>query len=385
VEVSTAVVLDRFASNLGRHPYCTNDLAYGCHPRIVRIALRYRYIGLNQILVYYLVFDLDYPGAVLAPGDVGLPQPTIMVENPENRHAHVAYELYEPLTATLAGHRAPMRYAASIEAAYSNKLDADRRYAKLLTKNPANQSWIVLISDIRYTLAELADYVDLRSPSKSSLPIVGLGRNCAVFDYVRHWSYRNVGQYSSVESWYQAVLAQVMAANQFPVPLPESEVRSIGRSITKWTWQRRDSLGRRHFLGLPPLPILSAEEHTQAVQDRERIGAVYARGQRKAQAEARYSQVREFDEQGCSPKEIAEKLSISQRWAQKLIAKVRNIPKEITTNASTQQDRKTYLLNTIVAENRRKALQWKAENVPTKEIARRLGVSPKRVRQYLDS
>lgn len=371
--MSIMPVLDRFVEHLPRCPYCSDDLTYGCRPRVRQSALKHRYIALNQVLRFYLVFDLDYPGAVLAPYDTRLPPPTLMTENRDNRHAHLLYELREPVTQSEKGRLKPIRFAAVVEASMAVRLQADPHYSGLLTKNALSATWEVMTCDHQYTLAELADYVDLSARIRKHVPIIGLGRNCAVFDYVRHWSYRNVGQYSSIADWSQAVLAQVMAANQFPVPLPESEVRSISQSIAKWTWQRRSELTRKHFLGLPSVHTASTPtERVALVKQHEQIGATYARSKRADQANSRLAQVKEFHARGMTVKEIASTLKISERWTQILIRR------DVEETANTSVPKKA-------TENRVRAREMVTQGQSISATAKALGVSRKRIRQYLES
>lgn len=330
-------VLDRFVEHLPKHPYCSDDLTYGCRPRVRQSALKHRYIALNQILRFYLVFDLDYPGAVLAPYDTRLPPPTLMTENRDNRHAHLLYELQEPVTQSENGRLKPIRFAAAVEARMALRLQADLQYAGLLTKNALSAAWEVMTCDHQYTLAELADYVDLPSRVREHVPIIGLGRNCAVFDFVRQWSYRNVGQYAAREAWANAVLEQAEIANQFPVPLPVSEVASIARSITKWTWQRRSELTRKHILGLPAIQASAPTERVILVKQHEQMGAAYARSIRQDQKNQRTAQARLLQSQKVPIAEIASTLRVSERWVYRLVNEVPPVERQRSTTTDSQQ------------------------------------------------
>jgi hypothetical protein len=45
-------------------------------------------------------------------------------------------------------------------------------------------------------------------------------------------------QKKGVDRWGVAVLQQCEKYNNFASPLPVSEVRSIAKSVAKWTWQK---------------------------------------------------------------------------------------------------------------------------------------------------
>jgi hypothetical protein len=64
-----------------------------------------------------------------------------------------------------------------------------------------------------------------------------------VFDDARDWAYRNILKFKrdvgSVEGWQQRCVDIALAHNGgFAAPMTYGEVRNIGKSIAKWTWQR---------------------------------------------------------------------------------------------------------------------------------------------------
>lgn len=232
-----------FRDRLPRRPYCSNDKT----ARFVRpaaVALGHSYIQYNQpALAGWLVFDLDYDYLTARQRWAwpNLPPPTIAVVNPENHHAHLYYALEAPVCTSEAGRDGPLRYAAAIEAAYTLALGADPGFAGLLGKNPLHASWLLETHARLYSLAWLADHVDLprRPPVREA---AGLGRNCTLFDELRTWAYQWVRQYkrngARAEQWRAALEGQAAALNQFSSPLPESEVRATARSVAGWTWRK---------------------------------------------------------------------------------------------------------------------------------------------------
>jgi hypothetical protein len=166
--------------------------------------------------------------------------------NPENGHAHLFYGVTPPVLTCEANpevHKKPIRYAAAIDIALTEKLDADRAYGKLLAKNPLHAYWSVLVWETRnYDLAGLASWLDIKSylDGRRTLPAVGLGRNCTMFDLTRRWAYRERRKesYSRSDRFISACVAHAGGINAgFPTPLTQAEVRATGRSIGKWTWK----------------------------------------------------------------------------------------------------------------------------------------------------
>ena len=137
----------------------------------------------------------------------------------------------------------PLRYLAAIEGALCRQLEADPDFAGLVTKNPLHDSWeTVVVHDHQYTLAELAQPLDLRLASnEKAYRDAGLGRNVTAFDAVRLWAYSAVRDFwgpNGLNRWSAAVLGKVDEVNrQFPQPLPFSEVKAISKSIAGWTWR----------------------------------------------------------------------------------------------------------------------------------------------------
>lgn len=230
-----------FQTRLPRRPYCSDDLNRGLVIRPAATALRHRHIQPNAPLaVSWLVFDLDYPGAAFGWEKENLPPPSLTVINPSNAHAHLFYGLTTPVGMSNAARDAPIRYAAALQAVFQAKLNADRGYAGLIAKNPFHDAWRVIWVPHLYDLGELAEYVDLpkRRPQRE---VLGLGRNCTLFDELRVWAYQWVREYqrngASAEQWQRAVLGQAEKLNAFTVPLSLNEVKAVAKSVAKWTWR----------------------------------------------------------------------------------------------------------------------------------------------------
>ena len=235
---SNAFQLDLFES-LPNKPYCADELGV-TFIRGKIIAIKKKYIQVNRPSTdVYLVFDLDYEHSALAWSDVNLPAPAWVSKNPVNGHCHIAYPLQAGVCTSSMARLAPLKYLAAIQSAYTEKLKADRSYARLLTKNPLHEAWqTTWWTDEKYTLDYLADFVDLKGHPLKGKACHGLGRNCELFDNVADWAYSEVRKYwepNYERQWKDAVLSRTEGLNtQFIVPLPYSEVKSISKSIANF-------------------------------------------------------------------------------------------------------------------------------------------------------
>lgn len=246
--MTAAKQLSLFAERLPRKPYHTDDLSAGLTIRTAQQALKSRYIQANgPTHKYWLVFDVDRPGATLDWYDRHAPAPNIIATNPKNGHAHFIYGLEIPVRTAPDGSSAALRYAAAVEHALQQKLDADAAYCGLICKNPLHPHWQVSCWEQNlYTLDWLADYVDLSAYSgKKRLPEYGLGRNCNLFDNVRSWAYKAIRQgWPEFDRWLEAVETRAHAYNKrFSDPLPAAEVEQTAKSIAKWTHRHLSSDG----------------------------------------------------------------------------------------------------------------------------------------------
>ena len=250
--------MSTFRDGLPTKPYCTNDpKIYGMAINTREKAISFAHIQPNH--PYYLnslVFDLDYaviPDFMFTM--VGFPLPNIITENPNNGHAHVIYQLETPVYKTDASRPKPIAFANAIQRSLEHVLNADKAYPGILTKNPLSAKWRVYTPrDKPYSLRELAELLELnaqdfKKPIKPA-EAKDLGRNCCMFETVRHWAYVEVRQYRRVgyRGWHDAVFRHCLEFNQsFPVPMKQSEVRAIAKSIAKYC-QRNDPYHYQEFI-----------------------------------------------------------------------------------------------------------------------------------------
>lgn len=232
--------LKLFNDRLPLKPYFTDELQYGLRIAGKERALLARYIQFNQPHAqYWLCFDVDRPGAAIDWSDRNAPAPTLTIMNKANGHAHLLYALKTAVRTAPDGKIKPLKYAAAVESALREKLDADVGYSGLICKNPNHANWQIAVWQPElYTLDWLADSLDLKSANdKTIIPDYGLGRNCTLFDKTRKWAYRAIRQgWPDYEPWLKACYERASAYNlQFTSPLEENELIGIARSIAKWT------------------------------------------------------------------------------------------------------------------------------------------------------
>jgi len=235
--------LKLFNDRLPLKPYFTDELQYGLRIAGKERALLARYIQFNQPHAqYWLCFDVDRPGAAIDWSDRNAPAPTLTIMNKANGHAHLLYALKTAVRTAPDGKIKPLKYAAAVESALREKLDADVGYSGLICKNPNHENWQIAVWQPElYTLDWLADSLDLKSANdKTILPDYGLGRNCTLFDKTRKWAYRAIRQgWPAYEQWLQACHERANAYNhQFIQPLDEKEMSGIAKSIAKWTYNK---------------------------------------------------------------------------------------------------------------------------------------------------
>ncbi|MGQ7289815.1 replication initiation protein [Vreelandella venusta] len=238
----------QFRERLPKKPYHTDDLGDGLRIRDVQKAIQARYIQANgPTHQHWLIFDVDRSGAALDWDDRGAPPPTMTVQNPTNGHAHLIYGLAVPVRTADDGRPGPLRYAAAIENALRVKLDADPGYSGLICKNPLNPFWRVVEWEAAlYDLAGLESWLDLSqySDKRKRLPDYGLGRNCNLFDRLRRWAYRAIRQgWPDSDRWYAAVLERARGYNTFDNVLNDNEVKTIARSVAKYTYRNFSAAG----------------------------------------------------------------------------------------------------------------------------------------------
>lgn len=187
-----AIQLELFRERLPAKPYHTDDLRAGLQVRSAERAALARYIQPNgPTHKYWLVYDIDRPGAAMDWSDRNCPPPSITAMNPANGHAHLIYGLKTPVRTAPGAKSDPLRYAGAIDSTLQQALGADPQYSGLICKNPLHPHWVVAAWEPRlYTLNDLDSWLDLSAAKdrRKRLPAYGLGRNCNLFEQLSQWS-----------------------------------------------------------------------------------------------------------------------------------------------------------------------------------------------------
>lgn len=230
---------------LPKRPHATDSFERGVWRHDRASAMGRRIVEANPpALRNILTVDLDHDDSLFRAAEVAHPRPNLIIENPVNGHAHAAWVLGAPVATTDVAKAGPLRYVAAVSEGLRRKVGGDPGYTGLLMKNPLHSGWNAqpVRMDHLYTLAELDRELGKSMPGRywyrqrPAIERAGLGRNCTLFEVARRWAYRQVRHLAPDQAAFErAVLDYVEVRNmEFGVPLPASEVRAIGRSITRW-------------------------------------------------------------------------------------------------------------------------------------------------------
>jgi hypothetical protein len=266
VRVSNAVA--HFAQSLPFRVRCSNDLDVGLTWAPRKAALRHGEIAPDPPgWKTALRFDVDCPcdrqphvrdgycpRAATYWRDAAVAEPSFVVVNPANGHAHYVYLLRGWIRVDGAdpAQLAAVRYYAAIERAYTRALRADAGYAGLVQHNPFSGRYQTFSGrDEPYSLSELAACVELpRFVPRGKAEIRTDGRNIETFDRLRHWAYASIGEYrcGPRTTWDEVVAARALAiATEVRAahagashPYTDSEALDTAKSVAGWVWSRYD-------------------------------------------------------------------------------------------------------------------------------------------------
>ncbi|MDY6458107.1 replication initiation protein [Acinetobacter faecalis] len=301
--------LERFKNSIPLKPYATDDLMYGVKIQAKDKAILKRYLSVNhRYYLKWLVFDVDIPASVAEYeySMVGVPAPNLIIENPENGHAHFLYELKDAVYLSDSAHDKPIRYAHAVYCALRAKLGADIGYTGLITKNALHMNWNAYsYYSEPYSLQQLSSKLDITwQQAKKPIPLseaIYLGRNCKVFDDVRHWAYVEIRKYrgSTYPAWFDTVLNQCVNVNStFTSPLGYNEIKAIAKSISKWVW-KRDGYAYQEFI----------DRQTR----KGKLGAAKGGKARSNKYQIKRAQAYKLKEQGMNNTAIAKELEVTRR------------------------------------------------------------------------
>lgn len=243
-------------------PLCASAKEGPYHRRERSVALGYPYIETNpSCLQSLIVADVDIPDTFWEYETRNLPTPSWRVKNILSDHYHAAWALTAPVILTDAARRPPINLLARIEVGLRRGIQADTGYSGRIMRNPLIKNGTQTVWGINdettqdycrtYSLTELAHilasvgYLPKRN-EKSALRESAVGRNVALFDLTRQWSYRSIKRYwnDPFDLWADVVHAYTVdrnltiIADQWGDPLPQKEIKHLSRSIAKWVYTR---------------------------------------------------------------------------------------------------------------------------------------------------
>jgi hypothetical protein len=283
-------ILKNFFDYLPKKPYCTDligEHGYLCI-RSKTTAIQYPYIQPNPIhRTYWLVFDLDYPARKYWY-DEDVPTPNLTVGNPVNEHQHLFY-LLDPAIFTLQNARKkPLELAADVDRGLTHLLRADPAYGKQIAKNPTHTRWETHVwHEKEWTLAELIQWIPKKLLKQKRKPKeeIGLGRNCTVFEKVRVFAYsewRRLKFYDDVRLFENVYDKALDFNNDFISPMRPQEVKSITRSVCKWTTKNLTREGFKDWGDARRQKSIQTR-HTKSQTLAIEAKALYATGKTQAQ------------------------------------------------------------------------------------------------------
>lgn len=230
------------ATCIPHFPRATDNCHAGMRSMPWSHAQKLRSVELNPPgQLHWLLFDCDHDDPELWRA-VGLPEPSFITVNPLTGRHHVVYRLKAPVCRSERGRARPLAYLRAVLEGLRVALNADPGYVRVLTKNPLHPAWrTVRPAEMpRYSLAELAANVDLRSARKSmaararlqsaaNLGEVGIGdRNRALFDAVRKWARANADDLANILPFAERCNEQLQQ------PLAFNEVKNTVSSIERY-------------------------------------------------------------------------------------------------------------------------------------------------------
>ena len=265
--------------------------------------------------------------------DVALAEPSFIVVNPTNGHAHYVYLLrgWVRVDGASAADLAAVRYFIAIERAYTQALRADAGYAGLVQHNPFHARYETFSGrDEPYSLRELAAHVELpRMVLRHNSEIRTDGRNVETFDRLRHWAYATIGEFrcGPRETWNEvvdaralAIAAEVRAAHpQATHAYSDSEALDTAKSVAGWVWSR--------YVG-GHLTRVRADTSARRENDRQRATAArrtrgaITRDDYLAEAQRRRTAASTLRGLGVAVAEIAQRLACTIRSVQRYLSEL---------------------------------------------------------------
>jgi len=232
-------------------PYTTNELG-NLYITNKEIALHNRYIQHNPpFSVSTLIIDVDDSESHYKWDDNRAPPPNLAIMNQLNGHSHLAYFIQPKIYKNSSERLAAYKRLCHDEQALIKMVGGDPSYSNLISKNPYNEHWkIYEFQPYTYDLEYLEQWLPERKRRVRQVDLftAGLGRNCTLFEEVRHLAYAKA-RYLKFEmglgSFMDAVYYDALQLNTilFKQPLFDREVWAIAKSIARWSFNNLSKEG----------------------------------------------------------------------------------------------------------------------------------------------
>mgnify|MGYP002078356759 CR=1 FL=1 len=267
-------------------PRCSsNKTAARRLPRHKAVAHSHMQIN-HRNLTSTLVFDLDHTNAMIWD-DAGLPAPNLIVRDPVSGRAHLYYAI-EAVSTGPRSRSKPIRYMRAVYDAFAERLRADRNYhSGPVAKTPGHSRWHTeQLHSHAYCLGELAEHVELASGPPWRRPSteeddMGDSRNCYLFKHLRQYAYAIVvdaRKRGDFEAFAEHLRDYAEGHNSFrdkgyDSDLPASEIRSLVKSVSRWTWD--------HYFAGGQGPRVMDLDPDMPLPERQRLAAARTHAARK--------------------------------------------------------------------------------------------------------
>ncbi|MDQ1252733.1 MAG: hypothetical protein QG646_1865 [Euryarchaeota archaeon] len=306
--------LERYGYNLPKYVICSDN------KRIPPKAERYLpkqyaqskpYIVVNNPKYsHYIAFDVDREDSMILWELIGIPAPTLVVQNKANYHSHYLYELQTPLPARDKRTASTNRLLDAVIEYYKFVLCSHKAIVeqKQLAKNALCDQWGIWGSDGNcgmFTLSELGEYTKA-IPRRRELSKDTDGkdsRNCYLFNQGRYYAYDIIKNCDSENELFGMVWAYLNQLNDNEIREREEfshkgvllpgEIKDIAKSISRWVWDNRHNFGllkpSNRNLGALGLAQMGKgwnyEDSKAEVKKRQRLGAEYCHRIQKEKTE----------------------------------------------------------------------------------------------------
>lgn len=367
-------------SHLPKKMFCSSTLKNQIghvYPLPKHLALAHEHIQVNHDNLYnFIVIDDDGldPSNFL---ELPVAPPNLIVINPITGHSQKWYFLEEGVTQTHLGSQKAKDYYAVTVFKLKAIYNGDPHYTGFLARNPFFEKHIVFsprnepykLSEINNSIGVCIDDYNQENVYKSDAFLLirdycrrnkrlsdasSIGRNCTIFEILRHQAYKEWYEYSSEKLFAEYLFDQAISINinrYSDNPLPVNELKHISNSIAKYcfsgkiykkiksdsSFSQRQSL-RGHLGGkarsnkyesnrVKFLDLYKNRPHLKTKELAELCGLSERtiRNYKKELKCKSVSSLEKLDIFSYTNKELAEKLKVSIRTIQRRKAKARKI------------------------------------------------------------